>query len=144
MTITTVGYELNPKTLLGKLIGGFCALSGIFILTLPIPIVVNSFAVFYKNRLWRNEVGQNCLLVYFYSSSTRSSIRRGRGQCSLRQSWDRPRSFILSRSARQQFWVDFDWSFPGWLRSGSGLYHSVLFTTWCVNCSKLIFILLPS
>ena len=50
------GYELNPKTLLGKLIGGFCALSGIFILTLPIPIVVNSFAVFYKNRLWRNEV----------------------------------------------------------------------------------------
>ena len=29
---------------------------GVFILTLPIPIVVNSFAVFYKNRLWRNEV----------------------------------------------------------------------------------------
>ena len=56
MTITTVGYELNPKTLLGKVIGGFCALSGVFILTLPIPIVVNSFAVFYKNRLWRNEV----------------------------------------------------------------------------------------
>ena len=58
MTITTVGYELSPKTLLGKLIGGFCALSGVFILTLPIPIVVNSFAVFYKNRLWRNEVEQ--------------------------------------------------------------------------------------
>jgi len=56
MTITTVGYDLNPKTLLGKLIGGFCALSGVFILTLPIPIVVNSFAQFYKNRLWRNEV----------------------------------------------------------------------------------------
>ena len=37
-------------------IGGFCALSGVFILTLPIPIVVNSFAQFYKNRLWRNEV----------------------------------------------------------------------------------------
>ena len=73
MTITTVGYDLNPTTLLGqyssrfshpfsilthsgKLIGGFCALSGVFILTLPIPIVVNSFAQFYKNRLWRNEV----------------------------------------------------------------------------------------
>ena len=38
------------------MIGGCCALSGVFILTLPIPIVVNSFAVFYKNRLWRNEV----------------------------------------------------------------------------------------
>ena len=42
----------------GKLIGGFCALSGTFILTLPIPIVVNSFAGYYKNRLWRNEVAQ--------------------------------------------------------------------------------------
>ena len=33
----------------------------VFILTLPIPIVVNSFASFYKNRLWRNEV--TCLLI---------------------------------------------------------------------------------
>ena len=39
-------------------VGGFCALSGVFILTLPIPIVVNSFAMYYKNRLWRTEVGQ--------------------------------------------------------------------------------------
>ena len=54
MTITTVGYELSPKSFLGKtsshltpltseispgkLIGGCCALSGVFILTLPIPI----------------------------------------------------------------------------------------------------------
>ena len=41
MTLTTVGYEVNPGTLFGKIIGGMCALSGIFILTLPIPIVVN-------------------------------------------------------------------------------------------------------
>ena len=54
---------LNPfykfstiRSFLGKFIAGFCALSGVFILTLPIPIVVNSFANFYKNRLWRNEV----------------------------------------------------------------------------------------
>ena len=39
-------------------VGGFCALSGVFILTLPIPIVVNSFAMYYKNRLWRTEVSQ--------------------------------------------------------------------------------------
>ncbi len=56
MTLTTVGYDLNPVTGLGKVTGGFCALLGVFILTLPIPIVVNSFASYYKNRLWRNEV----------------------------------------------------------------------------------------
>ena len=53
MTLTTVGYDLNPETLLGKIIGGCCALSGVFILTLPIPIVVNSFATYYKNRCVR-------------------------------------------------------------------------------------------
>ena len=52
MTITTVGYDLNPKTFIGKFVGGFCALSGVFILTLPIPIVVNSFANFYKKRMF--------------------------------------------------------------------------------------------
>ena len=46
------------QTFLGKIFGGFCALVGVFTLTLPIPIVVNSFAGFYKNRLWRNEVAQ--------------------------------------------------------------------------------------
>ena len=35
-----------------------CALVGVFTITLPIPIIVNSFGGFYKNRLWRNEVAQ--------------------------------------------------------------------------------------
>ena len=58
MTLTTVGYDMNPSTFMGKFICGMCAVTGIFILTLPIPIVVNSFASFYRNRLWRNEVAQ--------------------------------------------------------------------------------------
>ena len=44
------------QSLLGKFVGGLTALVGVFTITLPIPIVVNSFAGFYKNRLWRNEV----------------------------------------------------------------------------------------
>ena len=57
MTLTTVGYtHKSPTTVMGKLVGGMCALVGIFILTLPIPIVVNSFASYYKSRLWRNEI----------------------------------------------------------------------------------------
>ena len=56
MTLTTVGYHLQPDTFLGKLVCGLCALCGIFIITLPIPIVVSSFAVCYKSKLWRNEI----------------------------------------------------------------------------------------
>ena len=56
MTLTTVGYHLQPQTFLGKLSCGLCALCGVFIITLPIPIVVSSFAVCYRNKLWRNEI----------------------------------------------------------------------------------------
>lgn len=60
--------ELSPSTFPGKLIGGLCALCGIFILTLPIPIVVNSFASYYKNRLWRNEVSFKKRVLSIYLS----------------------------------------------------------------------------
>ena len=46
----------SSQTLLGQFCGGFCALVGVFTLTLPLPIVVDSFEGCYKNRLWRNEV----------------------------------------------------------------------------------------
>ena len=48
--------RLSFQSVLGKFVGGFCALVGVFTITLPIPIVVNSFAGFYKNTLMRNEV----------------------------------------------------------------------------------------
>ena len=56
MALNTVGYHLQPDTTLGKLACGMCALCGIFIITLPIPIVVSSFAVCYRSKLWRNEI----------------------------------------------------------------------------------------
>ena len=56
LTLTTVGYHKQPSSVLGKLTGGLCALCGVFILTLPIPLVVTSFAVCYKTKLWRNEL----------------------------------------------------------------------------------------
>ena len=48
LTLTTVGYHHQPLSALGKLTGGLCALTGVFILTLPVPLVVTSFAVCYK------------------------------------------------------------------------------------------------
>ena len=60
MTMTTVGSNHQyPSTKLGQLVGAICTIAGVFILSLPIPIVVNSFSTAYKNQMWRNEVAYN-------------------------------------------------------------------------------------
>ena len=55
--ITTVGDNIQgPKTTIGQLIGGTCALLGVIIFSLPIPIVINSFSTFYNNLLWIDQI----------------------------------------------------------------------------------------
>lgn len=57
MVLTTVGWgEKAPDTVVGQLIGGLCALLGVFIIALPVPIIVNSFTENYKNRVWKGHM----------------------------------------------------------------------------------------
>ena len=59
MTLTTVGDDRkHPRTSFGQFIGGCCALMGVCLIGLPIPIVVNSFARSYRYQLWREQVSQ--------------------------------------------------------------------------------------
>ena len=72
MTITTVGDDRKyPSTSFGQFIGGCCAVMGTFIISLPIPIVVNSFARSYSNQVWREEVSQRRMVLI-------NSIKRAR------------------------------------------------------------------
>ncbi len=41
---------------MGKITGGICSIVGVFVLTLPVPIVLNSFTGYYKNRLIRRVI----------------------------------------------------------------------------------------
>ena len=48
ITITTVGYgDVVPVTTGGYIVAGVCALSGILITGLPIPVIANNFRLYY-------------------------------------------------------------------------------------------------
>ncbi|KAK3105263.1 hypothetical protein FSP39_021195 [Pinctada imbricata] len=49
VTMTTVGFgDITPKTVTGKIIGGLCALTGVMMFSLIIPIFVNTFQHLYQ------------------------------------------------------------------------------------------------
>ena len=72
VTMTTVGYGDNvPLTIPGKLIGGFCAISGVLTVAMVIPIIVTNFEFFYKrDRIMIAHHEQKMI-------SMRHSVKRG-------------------------------------------------------------------
>ncbi len=40
-----------PSTMLGKLIGGICSLSGVLVIALPVPVIVSNFSrIYHQNQ----------------------------------------------------------------------------------------------
>ncbi|CAL1540895.1 unnamed protein product, partial [Lymnaea stagnalis] len=50
VTMTTLGYgDMYPRTALGYLVGAGCALCGLLMLALPVPVIVNNFTLYYSH-----------------------------------------------------------------------------------------------
>ena len=57
ITMTTVGYgDIYPETPMGMAIGSLCAVWGVLLLALTIPVISNNFALFYTHARTRERI----------------------------------------------------------------------------------------
>nr|AAB02604.1 potassium channel homolog [Polyorchis penicillatus] len=79
VTMTTVGYgDLFPSTYFGKMVGALCAISGVLVIALPVPVIVSNFEYYYKeeqNRRQREHELQKKELLDGQLNPIRDSIR---------------------------------------------------------------------
>ena len=59
VTMTTVGYgDTFPKSAMGYLVGSLCAVAGMLATAMPIPVIANSFHLYYTYARIRRKLNE--------------------------------------------------------------------------------------
>ena len=59
-----------PATIVGKIVGGVCSLSGVLVIALPVPVIVSNFSRIYlqSQRSDKSKAEQVSLLLAFMNA----------------------------------------------------------------------------
>ena len=79
ITMTSVGYgDITPRTWFGKLCGATCAICGVLIISLPIPIIVNTFNKLYEKAKIKDQITKKKKMAGWSSDNKRTSLSKVR------------------------------------------------------------------
>ena len=74
-----MGYgDLVPKTYVGMVVGGLCALTGVLTIALPVPVIVSNFAMYYSHTQARSKLPKKRRRV-LPVETVRQQVRSGPG-----------------------------------------------------------------
>ena len=76
ITMTTVGYgDVYPKTPGGMCIGALCAVWGVLLLALTIPVISNNFALFYMHARTRETIASKNRTIHKSEEDLGNTVR---------------------------------------------------------------------
>ncbi|XP_041934148.1 potassium voltage-gated channel subfamily D member 2 [Alosa sapidissima] len=126
VTMTTLGYgDMVPKTIVGKVFGSICSLSGVLVIALPVPVIVSNFSRIYhqsqraeKRRAQKEAetepVSEEANMEARHGPRNRDSTIMAKSQNPIGYILSfKPKSYVDTTCILPAYYLDITWILPG-------------------------------